>query len=76
MRQAMPLSPINPLPAAVWVLALPAIAGEIAFLLGQTGLIGGALFKVLCASHPALTPLPPCTAIPAGLLTTISALSS
>ena len=42
MRQAMPLSPINPLPAAVWVLALPAIAGEIAFLLGQTGLIGGA----------------------------------
>ena len=42
MRQAMPVSPLNPLPAVLWALALPAIAGEVVFLLGQTGLIGGA----------------------------------
>ena len=42
MRQANPVSPLNPLPVVLWALALPAIAGEIVFLLGQTGLIGGA----------------------------------
>ncbi|MFD2815132.1 hypothetical protein ACFSYD_13195 [Paracoccus aerius] len=40
MRQANPVSPLNPLPVVLWALALPAIAGEIVFLLGQTGLIG------------------------------------
>lgn len=42
MRQAMPVSPLNPLPVVLWALCLPAIAGEIVFLLGQTGLVGGA----------------------------------
>lgn len=42
MRQAMPVSPLNPLPAVLWALTLPAMAGEIVFLLGATGLVGGA----------------------------------
>lgn len=42
MRQGYEESPINPLPAVVWALALPVIASEIVFGLGQTGMIGGA----------------------------------
>lgn len=42
MRQAMPESPINPLPAVVWLLVLPIAAGEAVFALGRIGLIGGA----------------------------------
>lgn len=42
MRQAMPVSPLNPLPPVLWALVLPVIAGEILFFLGRTGLVGGA----------------------------------
>lgn len=42
MRQAMPLSPINPLPTVVWLLVLPIMASEVVFALGRVGLIGGA----------------------------------
>lgn len=35
-------SPINPLPAIVWILALPMIAVEIVLSLGERGLAGGA----------------------------------
>ena len=42
MRHAMNESPINPLPMAVWVLALPIIASEVVFGLGAMGVIGGA----------------------------------
>jgi membrane associated rhomboid family serine protease len=34
-------SPLNPLPWVVWLLALPVIAFEAAFALGQAGLVGG-----------------------------------
>lgn len=36
-----PLAPLNPLPWVVWLLALPIIASEAAFALGQAGLVGG-----------------------------------
>lgn len=42
MREGLTESPLNPLPAAVWLLALPVIASEAVFGLGQLGLIGGA----------------------------------
>lgn len=42
MRQALPESPINPLPAVVWLLVLPIVASEAIFALGRIGLIGGA----------------------------------
>lgn len=42
MRDGLNESPLNPLPAAVWLLALPIIACEAVFGLGQAGLIGGA----------------------------------
>ncbi|MFV0300843.1 MAG: rhomboid family intramembrane serine protease [Paracoccus sp. (in: a-proteobacteria)] len=41
MRHGMNESPINQLPFVVWLLALPIIAGEAVFALGQLGLIGG-----------------------------------
>ncbi|AUH65940.1 rhomboid family intramembrane serine protease [Paracoccus zhejiangensis] len=41
MRHGLNESPINQLPWVVWVLALPMIAGELVFGLGQYGLIGG-----------------------------------
>jgi membrane associated rhomboid family serine protease len=34
--------PLNPLPPVVWLLALPVIAFEVLFGLGQAGLVGGA----------------------------------
>lgn len=42
MSQRMNESPLNPLPAVVWLLAMPVIASEAVFLLGRLGLIGGA----------------------------------
>lgn len=42
MRHSLNSSPINPLPMAVWLLTLPIILGELVFLLGKTGMIGGA----------------------------------
>lgn len=42
MHQGMNESPINPLPAVVWLLAMPIIASEAVFGLGRLGLIGGA----------------------------------
>lgn len=42
MREGLNESPLNPLPAAVWLLALPIIASEAVFGLGRLGLIGGA----------------------------------
>lgn len=41
MHQDPNAPPLNPLPMAVWVLALPIIAMEIVFGLGNAGLIGG-----------------------------------
>ncbi|SIS68155.1 rhomboid family intramembrane serine protease [Phaeovulum vinaykumarii] len=41
MREGYDHSPVNPLPWAVWVLALPIIAFEAVFALGQAGLAGG-----------------------------------
>lgn len=41
MRHGFEESPINPLPPVVWALALPVIASEIVFGLGQAGMIGG-----------------------------------
>ncbi|RJL13369.1 rhomboid family intramembrane serine protease [Paracoccus siganidrum] len=35
-------APINPLPPVVWLLALPIVASEAVFALGQLGLLGGA----------------------------------
>lgn len=35
-------SPLNPLPMAVWIIALPIIASEAVFALGRLGLVGGA----------------------------------
>lgn len=35
------ISPLNPLPWAVWLLILPIIGAESAFLAGQVGLVGG-----------------------------------
>ena len=40
MREGFDEHPINPLPPVVWLLALPIIAGEIAFGLGQAGFAG------------------------------------
>lgn len=42
MQNGMNESPFNPLPAVVWLLALPIIASEAVFALGRLGLIGGA----------------------------------
>lgn len=42
MRHGTHEAPINPLPPVVWLLALPIIASEAVFGLGQIGLIGGA----------------------------------
>lgn len=42
MRSGLTQSPVNPLPATVWLLVLPIIASEAVFALGRTGLIGGA----------------------------------
>lgn len=42
MREGLNESPLNPLPAAVWLLALPVIASEAVFGLGRLGLIDGA----------------------------------
>ncbi|MDO5643097.1 MAG: rhomboid family intramembrane serine protease [Paracoccus sp. (in: a-proteobacteria)] len=42
MRQGFDESPINALPAVVWLLVLPMIAAEIVFALGSAGMIGGA----------------------------------
>lgn len=42
MQDGMNESPLNPLPAAVWLLVLPIIASEAVFGLGRLGLIGGA----------------------------------
>ena len=42
MREGLTESPLNPLPMAVWLLALPIIASEAVFGLGRIGLIGGA----------------------------------
>lgn len=42
MRDGLNESPLNPLPMAVWLLALPIIASEAVFGLGRLGLIGGA----------------------------------
>lgn len=41
MHQNQNASPFNPLPAVIWVLALPIIAMEIVFGLGRSGLAGG-----------------------------------
>ena len=40
--EEMNAAPINPLPAAVWVLALPMIAVEVALGLASNGYLGGA----------------------------------
>lgn len=42
MQQGINESPLNPLPAVVWLLAMPIIASEAVFGLGRLGLIGGA----------------------------------
>lgn len=42
MRDGLTESPLNPLPAVIWLLALPVIASEALFGLGRMGLIGGA----------------------------------
>lgn len=42
MSQDYNMSPINPLPPVVWLLALPIIAMEIVLTLAQRGLMGGA----------------------------------
>ncbi|MDB6177504.1 rhomboid family intramembrane serine protease [Paracoccus sp. Z330] len=42
MRDGLNESPLNPLPPAVWLLALPIIASEFVFGLGRLGLVGGA----------------------------------
>lgn len=42
MRDGYNESPINALPAVVWLLALPIIALEVVFALASTGLMGGA----------------------------------
>ncbi|SEN14968.1 Rhomboid family protein [Paracoccus alcaliphilus] len=42
MNHATHETPINPLPPVVWMLALPVIAAEAVFALGQAGLVGGA----------------------------------
>ncbi len=42
MHQGMNESPVNPLPAVGWMLAMPVIASEAVFALGRLGLIGGA----------------------------------
>ncbi|MDO5706493.1 MAG: rhomboid family intramembrane serine protease [Paracoccus sp. (in: a-proteobacteria)] len=41
MRHGINESPLNPLPAIVWALALPMIAAEILFGLASTGFMGG-----------------------------------
>ena len=41
MRPGYDESPINSLPPVVWALALPMIASEVVFGLGQMGFIGG-----------------------------------
>ncbi|MBW0156729.1 rhomboid family intramembrane serine protease [Sedimentimonas flavescens] len=40
MREGYDEHPINPLPPVVWLLAAPIILGELAFGLGQSGLMG------------------------------------
>ncbi|MFP1643976.1 rhomboid family intramembrane serine protease [Pontitalea aquivivens] len=40
MREGFDEHPINPLPPVVWLLALPILAGELAFGLGQAGFAG------------------------------------
>ncbi|PFG64538.1 rhomboid family protein [Thioclava sp. ES.031] len=42
MRDGYDEHPVNPLPPVVWLLALPIIATELFFAMGQSGLIGGA----------------------------------
>lgn len=42
MRQDFNISPINPLPTVVWLLALPIIAMEIVLTLASRGIMGGA----------------------------------
>ncbi|OWY09749.1 rhomboid family intramembrane serine protease [Thioclava sp. F42-5] len=42
MRDGYDEHPMNPLPPVVWLLALPIIATELFFAMGQSGLIGGA----------------------------------
>ena len=42
MQPDMNAAPINPLPVIVWVLALPVIAMELALVLAESGLVGGA----------------------------------
>ncbi|MDF3608498.1 rhomboid family intramembrane serine protease [Paracoccus sp. DMF-8] len=41
MRPGYDQSPLNPVPAVVWILALPVIATEAAFALAQFGFLGG-----------------------------------
>ncbi|UXU74078.1 MULTISPECIES: rhomboid family intramembrane serine protease [unclassified Paracoccus (in: a-proteobacteria)] len=41
MRPGFDESPLNPLPAVIWALALPMIATEAVFGLGQLGFVGG-----------------------------------
>ncbi len=41
MHPAPPASPLNPLPAVVWILALPLIAMEVVLSLGAAGIGGG-----------------------------------
>ncbi|MDO5646348.1 rhomboid family intramembrane serine protease [Paracoccus sp. (in: a-proteobacteria)] len=52
-------SPLNPLPLIVWLLALPIIASEVLFGLGQLGFIGGAEGVGLRLSAIRLTAFPP-----------------
>lgn len=42
MRPGYDESPFNPLPPVIWALALPVIAAELLFFLGDLGLLGGA----------------------------------
>lgn len=59
MRPGYDESPINPLPAVIWALALPMIASEALFALAQTGLIGGfrgAAFRLIGLQQAAFDP--------------------
>lgn len=59
MRDGLTESPLNPLPLAVWLLALPIIASETVFGLGRLGVIGGAEGVGLRLAGVQMTAFPP-----------------
>lgn len=59
MRQGLTESPLNPLPPVIWLLTLPVIASEALFMLGRSGLVGGAEGVGLRLNAIRMTALPP-----------------